>query len=81
MPDKDMPISPVGSQTANRMVQDNDHVTETELADRGMLENMVRRPTEEDFVDVLSPEGNASGDIAGTDVGGSSASNDSLGGI
>lgn len=52
------------------------------LADRSMLDHMVRRPTEADFADVLSPEGNASGDIVGSDVsGGVGISNDSLGGI
>ena len=52
------------------------------LADRGMLSHMVRRPTEEDFADVLTPEGNSSGDIVGSDVsGGIGVSNDSLGGI
>lgn len=51
------------------------------LGDRSILEHMVRRPTEEDFADVLTPEGN-SGDIAGSDVSsGIGVSNDSLGGI
>lgn len=51
------------------------------LGDRSVLEHMIRRPTEEDFEDVLTPEGN-SGDIAGSDVSdGIGVSNDSLGGI
>ena len=51
------------------------------LGDRSMLDHMIRRPTEEDFADVLTPEGNASGDIVGSDVSdGIGVSNDSLGG-
>ncbi len=51
------------------------------LGDRSVLEHMIRRPTEEDFKDVLKPEGN-SGDIVGSDVsGGIGVSNDSVGGI
>ena len=43
-------------------------------------EKLLRRPTEADFADVLSPEGN-SGDIAGSDVSDStSVNNASLGG-
>jgi hypothetical protein len=52
------------------------------LGDRSLLNHMVRRPTEEDFEDVLTPEGNASGDIVGSDVtDGIGPSNDSLGGL
>jgi hypothetical protein len=50
------------------------------LGDRSMLDHMVRRPTEADFADVLTPEGN-SGDIMGSDVSaGTGPSNGSLGG-
>ena len=43
-------------------------------------EKLLRRPTEADFADVLSPQGN-SGDIAGSDVSDSSSVNNAaLGG-
>lgn len=61
----------------------NTNVTDDEaLADRSLLNHMVRRPTEEDFADVLTPEGNSSGDTVGSDVStGIGVSNDSLGGL
>lgn len=37
-------------------------------AEDHLIDRMVRRPTEADFEDVLSPEGNASGDIGGSDI-------------
>jgi hypothetical protein len=41
---------------------------------------MIRRPTEADFADVLSPEGN-SGDVVGSDVSDSTMPSDaSIGG-
>lgn len=53
----------------------DESVLETNLADR-----MIRRPTEADFEDVLSPEGN-SGDIVGSDVSDATTVTDaSLGG-
>lgn len=55
--------------------QPDDSVLEEDLTKR-----MIRRPTEADFADVLSPEGN-SGDIVGSDVSDSTqASNASIGG-
>ena len=57
-------------------------VDDEALADRSVLHHMIRRPTEEDFADVLTPEGNSSGDIVGSDVSdGIGVSNDSLGGL
>ena len=54
-------------------------VVETPAEDH-LIDHMVRRPTEEDFEDVLTPEGN-SGDIAGSDVSDStSISNASIAG-
>lgn len=48
--------------------------------DERLDEHLIRRPTEADFADVLSPEGN-SGDIAGSGVSTStSVNNASLGG-
>ena len=45
-----------------------------------LTKKMIRRPTEADFADVLSPEGN-SGDIVGSDVNDSTMpSNASIGG-
>ena len=49
-------------------------------AESPLVDRMIRRPTEADFEDVLSPEGD-SGDIAGSDVSdGTSVNNASLGG-
>ena len=57
-------------------------VDDEALADRSVLNHMIRRPTEEDFADVLTPEGNSSGGIVGSDVSnGIGISNDSLGGL
>lgn len=44
-------------------------------ADDPLLDRMVRRPTEADFEDVLTPEGQ-SGDIFGSDVSESTAVSD-----
>ncbi|MES2461431.1 MAG: hypothetical protein V4671_12685 [Armatimonadota bacterium] len=84
----DVPLDASASHVqADRIHSDPDSienaatVNNTEvLADRSMLDHMVRRPTEADFADVLTPEGN-SGDIVGSDVSdGIGPSNDSLGG-
>lgn len=40
---------------------------QTALDDTTLKDRMIRRPTEADFEEVLSPEGN-SGDIVGSDV-------------
>ena len=51
-----------------------------EVLEEDLTKKMIRRPTEEDFADVLSPEGN-SGDIVGSDVNDSTvASNASISG-
>ena len=51
------------------------------VLEEDLTQHMIRRPTEADFADVLSPEGN-SGDIVGSDVSDSTqASNASLGGV
>jgi len=44
-------------------------------ANDSLLDQMTRRPTEADFEDVLTPEGN-SGDIFGSDVSDSTAVTD-----
>lgn len=50
------------------------------LNDDTLTERMIRRPTEADFADVLSPEGD-SGDIVGSDVSNSTTASDiSVGG-
>lgn len=46
--------------------------TTEELVSDPLIDRMVRIPTEEDFEEVLKPEGN-SGDIMGSDVSGSTA--------
>lgn len=56
-------------------------ISDVERREQHIKEHGGRVPTEEDFADVLKPEGNMSGDIVGTDVADSPwASNDSLGG-
>jgi hypothetical protein len=51
-----------------------------DVLESDLTEQMIRRPTEADFAEVLSPEGN-SGDIVGSDVSDSTvASNASIGG-
>ena len=51
-----------------------------EALEEDLTKKMIRRPTEDDFADVLSPEGD-SGDIVGSDVNDSVvASNASIGG-
>lgn len=63
--------------TANHPMSEPETPAEDPLLDR-----MTRRPTEEDFADVLTPEGN-SGDIAPRDVTDATLpfpSNGSLGG-
>lgn len=51
-----------------------------EVLEQDLTEQMIRRPTEADFTDVLTPEGN-SGDIVGSDVSDSTIATDaSLGG-
>ncbi len=51
-----------------------------EALEEDLTKRMIRRPTEEDFADVLSPEGN-SGDIVGSDVNDSTMASDaSIGG-
>jgi len=51
-----------------------------EIFEEDLTKRMIRRPTEADFTDVLSPEGD-SGDIVGSDVSDSTqAGNASLGG-
>jgi hypothetical protein len=50
-------------------------------AEDHLVDRMIRRPTEADFAEVLSPEGNESGDIAGSDISDSTAvNNGALGG-
>jgi hypothetical protein len=68
------PIRPEGADSVRDLP-----IRDTELADRSLLDHMIRRPTEADFDDVLTPEGDMSGDIVGSDVSDATgASNDSL---
>jgi len=79
MPDDGRPGTPI-SPEGYSSVKDYP-VTDAELSDRSILEHMIRRPTDADFDDVLSPEGELSGDIVGSGVSDSvMPSNDSLGG-
>ena len=51
-----------------------------EVLEDDLTKRMIRRPTEADFADVLSPEGN-SGELVGSDVSDSTAASDaSVGG-
>ena len=51
-----------------------------EVLEEDLTKKMIRRPTEADFADILSPEGN-SGDLVGSDVSDSTtASNASVSG-
>lgn len=70
------PISPEGDTSIRDLP-----VSDEELADRSVMEHMIRRPTDEDFDEVLTPQGEISGDIVGSDVSDDTGpSNASLGG-
>jgi hypothetical protein len=77
--DDTRPGSTISAKAADTVVfpdsRPDDRVLEEDLTKK-----MIRRPTEADFADVLSPEGN-SGDVVGSDVSDSTMPSDaSIGG-
>jgi len=79
MPDSDMRPGSTTSFKPDKVLYP-DAGPGDEVLERDLTQDMVRRPTEADFADVLRPEGN-SGDIVGSDVSDSTiASNASVSG-
>ena len=70
MSDADRKIALASDREPEKISQDD---VETPAND-SLLDHMIRRPTEADFADVLTPEGN-SGDIFGSDISDSTGVN------